>query len=575
MPKRTFTRKRGGGFFNTAKKVWSTMTGTRRVKPTYLNTNYGNALPPVNHPVTIEPKPTPKPKRGWINRLRTVRIPWKSRPTPAVSVAPAPEKNYSMHKYNSGKNSIQKELYFVGKSLGGEFPYVPENQPVPYLTPDEKHLLRERLVKYGIPRLQASERSRTQEQKKMQDDLLIQTVFGHDPNNFRDRFWTWSHERSAVPGKRPNPMQGSIGRLLPTLYYTDRELDYLGNSWDLGGNCTLDSFTSEGKSLQDPKACVASANTIDFLDTSKTPQEPFSDEFYIILHPHYFSTPGFQRGINRFYPNRKHFQRQIQLRLLPAHSSIVDAFANKGVMLVHPRLGWILQRDAPELWTMSYDLPFAPSQKPSNILSGNPPNFNAIREESKLNKLLRVIVLTLQKYTILRRWAWTKSPIWCSDVYETPFMRLAPELLRPDLHGDLYEFDLNQFNTELYDNQIWAAGTTIARNLDHLQTDPRFHALFDVDEEELSKPSFPWMIQETRQAEMRIRIPPLPEMEEEYERSFGGPASFAGSVGPGRSFVGSVSSPRSPFAGAVNSLQLGRASFASTARNRRNRRNRK
>ena len=530
--------KRGGGFFNTVKR-WASSFRTPRVQPTvYLNTNHSNltsSLPPVNRPVAITVKNTPKPKRKWF----TMRMPtWKR--TPAVSAVPNTyAEQYPLNAYNTMKNSIQKELYFAGKSLDGQYVNVPKNQPVPILRPEEKHELRKRLVRYGLPLIQRQNRTHNPTLKNQLNRMFVSSVFGHNNfNGFRKQYSGWSGKRSAIPGKRPTQFQTEWERFRPALYYTDREFDYIANTWDL--TCNSKQYTSKVKTLN-TEECVYILTFIDWLSSYKMDVEPFNQAMYIVLHPHYIQMSGFQRGVNRFYPEKdKTTERSVQLKYLTAHSSIIDAFSNRGVQLVHPRLGWILQREAPELWTMSYNLPFPPIQKASAYLNTKPLEYNAIRKETSLNKVLRIIVLTLQKYAILRRYAWAKSPELCSQVYEVPFTTIAAELLRPDLHGELYGFNLQQFEKELYDNQIWAIGTTLVNSLEQLQNDIRIQTLFETEELEIMNPPLPWMTEDTRQAEMRVRIPPLPEMEE-FEERFGSfntysgrpsAASFAEMMGP-------------------------------------------
>lgn len=104
------------------------------------------------------------------------------------------------------------------------------------------------------------------------------------------------------------------------------------------------------------------------------------------------------------------------------------------LILIHPRLGFIIQKMYPEVWASSYWFP------------------------SNIDPMTKIVLLTLQKYSALRRYDATEDDSWSSIIYkQNPFEpSTAYELKNPQLIVGSYKFNEAEFLEELMDNQIWA-----------------------------------------------------------------------------------------------------------------------
>jgi len=144
---------------------------------------------------------------------------------------------------------------------------------------------------------------------------------------------------------------------------------------------------------------------------------------------------------------------------------IIEAFESRKMALVDPKLGVFIQKQYPELWALSYKLDY-------------------------LDDVDRIVLLTLQKYAVLRRYQWTHEPSWCSDVYthsyKEPYM--AYELLNPQLDFDGYQFNIEEFQEEFIGNQQWA-GKVKYKSLKDIKFLPRIPGF---------QPDFPWKVLELK-----------------------------------------------------------------------------
>jgi hypothetical protein len=104
------------------------------------------------------------------------------------------------------------------------------------------------------------------------------------------------------------------------------------------------------------------------------------------------------------------------------------------MILIHPRLGFIIQKNYPDIWARSYWIP------------------------NNIDPMTKIVLLTLQKYSALRRYDVTEDDSWSSIIYkQNPFEpSTAYELKNPQLIVGRYTFNEAEFLRELIDNQIWA-----------------------------------------------------------------------------------------------------------------------
>jgi hypothetical protein len=104
------------------------------------------------------------------------------------------------------------------------------------------------------------------------------------------------------------------------------------------------------------------------------------------------------------------------------------------LILIHPHLGFIIQKMYPEVWASSYWFP------------------------SNIDSITKIVLLTLQKYSALRRYDATGDDSWSSYLYkQNPFEpSTAYELKNPQIILGNYEFNEAEFLEELIVNQIWA-----------------------------------------------------------------------------------------------------------------------
>jgi hypothetical protein len=127
--------------------------------------------------------------------------------------------------------------------------------------------------------------------------------------------------------------------------------------------------------------------------------------------------------------------------------------------------------------------------------------------------------LTLQKYSALRRFAFTKDPDVCSQIYSEYYVNNAAELLRPnvDLPQVGYNFNREEFDKEFADNQRWAHSKGIA--LFKSYDDPRLHVFFRTNPAKLANFAPSWFKMRYRKDVMQVPIEPLPNVEAMVNRA--------------------------------------------------------
>jgi hypothetical protein len=253
------------------------------------------------------------------------------------------------------------------------------------------------------------------------------------------------------------------------------------------------------------------------------------DTFYIVVNPKFWSN-NISRYNNNYYNSENNRFATIHTKYALVNSSIQDAFLKKGLMIIEPRLGFLFQKDAPEIWDRHYWLPkFSNDPKlihnyneQSNVRNNNGSRMylnesivNNIRKPDNLKDTLRIVLLTLQKYSALRRFAFTNDPDVCSQIYSEYYVENAGELLRPnvDLPQVGYNFDREAFDKEFADNQRWAhpKGIALFKSFD----DPRLTTFFRTTPAKLASVPFSpkWFKLRYRKDKMEVPIEPLPNVE--------------------------------------------------------------
>lgn len=116
-------------------------------------------------------------------------------------------------------------------------------------------------------------------------------------------------------------------------------------------------------------------------------------------------------------------------------SFIKDAFSEGNMALIHPRLGFIIQNSYPDVWAQKYWI-----------------------ADDRYDPITRIVFLTLQKYSAIRRYYGTGDDAWSSTLYkQDPFdPQIAYELKNPQITVADYDFNEQEFLEELIDNQVWA-----------------------------------------------------------------------------------------------------------------------
>lgn len=282
-------------------------------------------------------------------------------------------------------------------------------------------------------------------------NTFAKEVFHTTVDQFDNELQAWEKHNEPIQfGNRQMLGQsyaGYLGRLVPHILRSERDEQYLYNT-NMMYQCSGNTSTSlNAKNIHNN--CIAVYGSLQkYIDF----HEGHYDKLYIVVNIPFLASSAVTLKSEAFLDS----------------SFILDSFAHKNVLLIHPRLGWILQKQYLELWALSYKLDY-------------------------LDDVDRIVLLTLQKYAVLRRYEWTHEPSWCSDVYthsyKEPYM--AYELLNPQLGFDGYNFDMNEFQQEFIANQKWA-GKVKYKSLDaitFLPTIPGF------------QPEFPWKVLELKRAQ--------------------------------------------------------------------------
>jgi hypothetical protein len=345
---------------------------------------------------------------------------------------------------------------------------------------------------------------------------------------------SFDNELRVWENSHPNPMvipfasSSSFARLIGLILDTDRERQHFTNT-DAQA-CIGNSNGSEKRSLStktlNTDTCMVITNTPDSLGNAMDT----GDTFYIVINPKFWTRGASGRYQSKYYKINKPTFATIQTKYALTNSSIQDAFFNKGLILIEPRLGFLFQKEAPELWNRHYWLPkFSTNpalvhnyNNQSNVRNNNGSRMylneaivNNVRKPDSVKDVLRIVLLTLQKYSSLRRFAFTKNPSLCSQIYSDYYVNNAVELLRPDINlPNGYTFDREEFDKEFADNQRWAnpKGIALFKSFD----DPRLQVFFKTTPTKVANPKaygFTWMKSGFRKNVMEVPFEPLPNVE--------------------------------------------------------------
>lgn len=458
------TRKRGGGFFNRVKTLF-----TRKSKAQV-------------YPVEQLSNVTKSPKSIQAQTTQLTKV------------------------YESTLQGILKDIAFaVQKSTG---------QPVSIdkRTPTEREWSALRLAFltaiYSQPEFQAN--------GEYDLEQLSQTLFGMPEDEF-DKELRQFESTQFNPSIVPFESARSLGRLVSEVLRTRRETERFATV----EGCANQYFSPIGtaKSFAQP-FCVFITNLYDRVE-QKSEILDYVKESFIVVHPKFYSS------FNHLVPSYTPLDGSLPSNQVLTNPALTDAFLQRGLTVVSPKVGFLLQKDAPELWNKQYWLPKLNPKKlnyTAETNRRNAENYNSrvepiddtnvadIRVSRPLSDAVRIVILTLQKYAAIRRYMWTKNPVYSSYVYETNYRNkaMAVELLRPDIVFDGYVFDRAAFDAELQENQRWTSKNVYFKSYD----DVRLKQYFQVSDTGLESARFSWMTYATRKHEMAIPIEPLPEDKE-------------------------------------------------------------
>lgn len=418
---------------------------------------------------------------------------------------------------------IERSLAFAFQKLDGGVP----NPRKLRTTPQEKKILRERYLRaiYNPATQKFDADFKTLEQ-------LSQELFGQPLAEFEKELQDWENGvtiNRTLMGRVPFTASSSLYRLIPYFRASDREIQYVSNTepyWCKGNVKTDDSI----KTLNQNACVLVGENLHWFLNPEENPFAT-SGKLYIVIHPKFYARQIPPRYKSTYYQNAAVNQTYtsslvpMQSKMLLANSSVLDALSKGGLTCIHPRLGWMLQTEAPELWNQFYWLPKFDAKGAPNYTAETDvrevedfvpfraalanSNLDKILRQTPLQKLLRIVLLTFQEASAMRRWSWTHNQKLCSDVYEKNYAvpPLNAELLRPDIQVGDYVFNEAEFNNKLVENQQWAAGTVLFRSW----RDPKLRVLYNVSEAAYAAPQMSWATPTRRRNRVQEPIVPLAE----------------------------------------------------------------
>lgn len=271
-------------------------------------------------------------------------------------------------------------------------------------------------------------------------------------------------------GLKPLRPYTYISRLIPALLKSDREIQYTSNQ-EMYMCIQTDLAKNTYKTLNSDD-CVFTTRSIPHLFKHLLGNPIITNVFYMVLNPLYFpvgpertSGKTFNTSINSGFNEPV----SIKMKTLNKISFIQDAFQNKGLQLIHPRLGLLLQEQLPTLWNKSCF-----NTKNSKAVSGR-----------QFDLIDRIVILTLQKYAAIRRYMWSKDPNITALIYQVNPISISNELrnisqvlpssviTNKNRESESFsylkdiptymEFDEQAFLKEFIENQQWASNSNKIR----------------------------------------------------------------------------------------------------------------
>jgi hypothetical protein len=476
------------GFFS-----FFTRKQNTKVKPVNLTpervikTNWANRLAPAKSSFF-----TRKGKAN--NRLNTNRKP-NNRPYKQ-------SKNNTPDNYEPIDHAYERDMLFLYQTMKGINSFT---NPRDLLSNKEKSELRKNVLKnmYNIKTDRFIRPTSDESYEK-----LINNLTRLDKKTFDTTLQTYEMEPPAgmvSNGLLPTPAARYINRLINPVLFTDDEFKRFTEKEKL--HCTINVIFENDKTNMKQNICVLLGYSIPALfDGIDNNFSLFGSALYMVIHPYYHPDAAGQKYTKQYYDtsidNERWFMADSEKF---AKSKIIeDVMKNKGLQLIHPRLGTMFQIQLASLWNQGY---FNPSVDPTD----------------------RIVILTLQKYAAIRRYTWTKNPSLASEVYEVNPKNIANELRAPYFTLPGKTFDSQEFFKEFRDNQLWAGGRVRYNSYSDpklnkiLPTNPDFNIIQmakNVSEKSLNNyplggvnPVFPWFSPDTKRDEEEIPIPPLSEEE--------------------------------------------------------------
>lgn len=503
-------KQRGAGFFNRVRSFFTRKAPAVVPMPpqTFAAATYARPSQvtiPQNYAQRLSRTATRRAatqKRGFFrNFLRKPRA--VPEPEPILTQIPKyPTMNTQLltarRAAESEQASFGSEMDRIFAWMYQKYKKTPQNLSIEKLTPQQLSELRRAAL------LQMSQTGKVQQPKDQND--FSQALFGVSVNEF-NRELAAIEKRIPKSGLKPTSPAGSLPRLLSLLMKTDREMEQTKNKeryW-----CNAMEGSDSIKSLKNV-TCIAVDSSIPRWLSVKEELPGLEHTLFVIVNP-------------RFYPNDQRYKqnqynlsagRQPDMILsneLEKVSFVRDALDSRnGVTLIHPRLGFLILREFPQLW----------SEQTS--------------QGSRLGKAEMITLLTLQKQAAIRRQMWTKDPKLAGEVQSSHPLDIANELRAPyfELQGpdnrESSKFDSKEFFRELRENQIWAIGyvkqdsqsdpgldSWLSLPRDPLQNSflpvPKGSKLSVAQRTKTLEEAFPWFRENLRKNVEKTRIPALPE----------------------------------------------------------------
>lgn len=493
----TRRRQRGGGFFNGLRSFFGRFT--RKQQPT--------TLPPGSAPVQQSPRRT-----LW-NRFTGRRA--KVAPTPAPQ--PSQRRFVEFQQPGEWKNRAGQEAVQRGKRDSETYLYDTESRKdgiersygwLLDLLPIRTLNTQEEKTRYLIQFAEEAKHRRSEDRQGARDELqrlILHVLYNTDSDRFElpEDEWEEILYGTSLPNKpniqnefgkfekqRPSDKRygwntfGTVNRAIAELFTTQKEEQYAQNIVDTMASCRFANPDSSKAKSFDAPGCVTIYTSI--LDVLANQQGGLDGTETLVVHPSFSRFT--QRYRSEFYRTSAQKER-VNLYSLPSLLQIQDAFADpEGITYVSPHLCILLQEYSPRLWTRQFSI------------------------FTDYDVLDRVVLATFQKYSVFRRFLWTKNRLFTNELYKVSPTKVGDELRNPQLGSGSksgYEFPVADFNAELIQNQLWVAGQIRYSQL----FDPKLDVLFGVElrpQNTTERNVLPWMTEDSFVQDDLVEIPQNP-----------------------------------------------------------------